>query len=200
MRWIFEPSPPESLLLNPGLALAEAGRHFGLFLKIRYRAVEPFGALERRRGGRRSRPTNSPRRRSLRAGARSPCPRGEVDLPAKLRVIRGNPRSIPTPASARGPKPRGSFQRTGARTEPERLFETGGLRWRFPRAKSARGGDRQHRRRRRERRRLSRRARAEGRRGGRGDHPGGGENLPQRRAGRAPGDASFARSPSGHSA
>lgn len=29
---------------------------------------------------------------------------------------------------------RGSFARLGARTEPERLFETGGLRWRFPRS------------------------------------------------------------------
>jgi urease accessory protein len=29
---------------------------------------------------------------------------------------------------------RGSFARVGARTEPERLFETGGLRWRFPRS------------------------------------------------------------------
>ena len=31
---------------------------------------------------------------------------------------------------------RGSFVRVGARTEPERLFETGGLRWRFPRSSS----------------------------------------------------------------
>jgi urease accessory protein len=29
---------------------------------------------------------------------------------------------------------RGSFVRLGDRTEPERLFETGGLRWRFPRS------------------------------------------------------------------
>jgi urease accessory protein len=29
---------------------------------------------------------------------------------------------------------RGSFARVGGRTEPERLFETGGLRWRFPRS------------------------------------------------------------------
>jgi urease accessory protein len=29
---------------------------------------------------------------------------------------------------------RGSFVRIGERTEPERLFETGGLRWRFPRS------------------------------------------------------------------
>jgi urease accessory protein len=31
---------------------------------------------------------------------------------------------------------RGSFVRIGARTEPQRLFETGGLRWRFPRSSS----------------------------------------------------------------
>ena len=29
-----------------------------------------------------------------------------------------------------------SFARVGARTEPARLFETGGLRWRFPRSSS----------------------------------------------------------------
>ena len=29
---------------------------------------------------------------------------------------------------------RGSFARVGTRTEPARLFETGGLRWRFPRS------------------------------------------------------------------
>ena len=31
---------------------------------------------------------------------------------------------------------RGSFARVGGRTEPARLFETGGLRWRFPRSSS----------------------------------------------------------------
>ena len=31
---------------------------------------------------------------------------------------------------------RGAFARVGARTEPQRLFETGGLRWRFPRSSS----------------------------------------------------------------
>ena len=31
---------------------------------------------------------------------------------------------------------RGSFVRVGERTEAERLFETGGLRWRFPRSSS----------------------------------------------------------------
>ena len=32
---------------------------------------------------------------------------------------------------------RATFARFGARTEPQRLFETGGLRWRFPRARAA---------------------------------------------------------------
>ena len=32
---------------------------------------------------------------------------------------------------------RATFARFGARTEPQRLFETGGLRWRFPRARTA---------------------------------------------------------------
>jgi urease accessory protein len=36
---------------------------------------------------------------------------------------------------ARG-EARASFARVGTRTEPERLFETGGLRWRFPRSSS----------------------------------------------------------------
>jgi urease accessory protein len=36
---------------------------------------------------------------------------------------------------ARG-EARASFARVGAHTEPERLFETGGLRWRFPRSSS----------------------------------------------------------------
>ena len=51
IRWIFEPSPPESLFAAPGLALAEAGRRYDLILKMRYRSVEPLGALERRRAG-----------------------------------------------------------------------------------------------------------------------------------------------------
>jgi urease accessory protein len=48
-----------------------------------------------------------------------------------------------TPAPVEGQPParqraraelRASFARVGARTEPQRLFETGGLRWRFPRS------------------------------------------------------------------
>jgi urease accessory protein len=49
----------------------------------------------------------------------------------------------PTPVEPRGEpanrqraraEARGSFARVGERTEPDRLFETGGLRWRFPRS------------------------------------------------------------------
>ena len=52
IRWIFEPAPDESLFRKPGLALGEAGRNFGLYLQVRYRSVEPVGALTRRRDGR----------------------------------------------------------------------------------------------------------------------------------------------------
>ena len=42
------------------------------------------------------------------------------------------------PRGASGPKPRRArrFARAGDRTEPRKLFETGGLRWRFPRSTS----------------------------------------------------------------
>ena len=51
---------------------------------------------------------------------------------------------IVTDAAAPGPRrpqraaaeARASFARVGERTEPERIFETGGLRWRFPRSSS----------------------------------------------------------------
>ena len=51
MRWIFEPQPTESLFAAPGLALGEPGRHFDLFMKLRYREVEPVGLLHRRLPG-----------------------------------------------------------------------------------------------------------------------------------------------------
>src|SRR5271165_5643306 len=49
------------------------------------------------------------------------------------------PRAVEAPGDARARQradahARASFARAGARTEPERLFETGGLRWRFPRS------------------------------------------------------------------
>ena len=78
---------------------------------------------------------------------------------------------------------RGSFVRVGARTEPARLFETGGLRWRFPRSSSpceaaivntgggVAGGDS-----------YVREPDLRRRRRGRGDDAFGGADLPQPRA------------------
>jgi urease accessory protein len=42
------------------------------------------------------------------------------------------PRGDPAVRQRARAEARASFARVGARTEPERLFETGGLRWRFP--------------------------------------------------------------------
>ena len=137
IRWIFAPSPAESLFAAPGLAIAEAGRRFDLVLKMRYRHVEPVGTIARRRAGRPVRDLRAlPRRR--------PVPR-----PCSIRPARA-PRSIfsgtagrdrrrrRSPRVASGPRPRRGrrFSRAGGRTEPSSLFETGGLRWRFPRSKS----------------------------------------------------------------
>ena len=44
------------------------------------------------------------------------------------------PRADPAPRQRASAEARGSFVRVGERTEPKRLFETGGLRWRFPRS------------------------------------------------------------------
>jgi urease accessory protein len=52
-----------------------------------------------------------------------------MDLPAPV-----EPRSGPANRQRARAEARGSFARIGERTEPERLFETGGLRWRFPRS------------------------------------------------------------------
>jgi urease accessory protein len=46
------------------------------------------------------------------------------------------PRGDPVRRQRARAEARASFARVGARTEPERLFETGGLRWRFPRSSS----------------------------------------------------------------
>jgi urease accessory protein len=46
------------------------------------------------------------------------------------------PRGDPALRQRARAEARASFARVGARTEPERLFETGGLRWRFPRSSS----------------------------------------------------------------
>ncbi len=45
-------------------------------------------------------------------------------------------RGEPTSRQRARAEARASFARVGARTEPQRLFETGGLRWRFPRSSS----------------------------------------------------------------
>ncbi len=46
------------------------------------------------------------------------------------------PRGDPAKRQRARAEAHGSFARVGARTEPARLFETGGLRWRFPRSSS----------------------------------------------------------------
>jgi urease accessory protein len=46
------------------------------------------------------------------------------------------PRGAPAGRQRARAEARGAFTRVGMRTEPERLFETGGLRWRFPRSSS----------------------------------------------------------------
>ena len=52
IRWIFEPSPPESLFASPGVAITGSGPWFEFMLKKRFRSVESIGAIERRRAGR----------------------------------------------------------------------------------------------------------------------------------------------------
>ena len=46
------------------------------------------------------------------------------------------PREAPASRQRARAEARAAFARVGARTEPARLFETGGLRWRFPRSSS----------------------------------------------------------------
>jgi hypothetical protein len=81
MRWIFEAQPPESLFTAPGLALGESGRHFDLILKMRFRAVEPAGLLQRRQAGGTLEAYELYRVADPYAPVMDPvCPRGEVDL------------------------------------------------------------------------------------------------------------------------
>jgi hypothetical protein len=81
MRWIFEGQPPESLFTAPGLALGEPGRHFDLILKMRFRAVEPAGLLQRRQAGGTLEAYELYRVADPYAPVMDPvCPRGEVDL------------------------------------------------------------------------------------------------------------------------
>ena len=84
IRWIFEPSPPESLFAGPGLALAEAGRRFDLILRMRFRSVAPSGVLVRRRAGQPIQAYELYRVTDPYAPVLDlPCPRGEVDLQRK---------------------------------------------------------------------------------------------------------------------
>jgi hypothetical protein len=81
MRWIFEAQPPESLFTAPGLALGEPGRRFDLILKMRFRAVEPAGLLQRRQAGGTLEAYELYRVADPYAPVMDPvCPRGEVDL------------------------------------------------------------------------------------------------------------------------
>jgi 4-amino-4-deoxy-L-arabinose transferase-like glycosyltransferase len=81
IRWIFEPSPPESLFAWPGLALAEAGRRYDLVLRMRFRTVEPAGRLERRRAGQPIQAYELYRVADPYAPVLDPpCPSAEVDL------------------------------------------------------------------------------------------------------------------------
>ena len=86
IRWVFAPSPPESLFARPGLALAEAGRRYDLALKMRFRRVEPIGGLERRRAGQPIQTYELYRVAEAYAPVLDPpCPSGEVDLERKCR-------------------------------------------------------------------------------------------------------------------
>jgi 4-amino-4-deoxy-L-arabinose transferase-like glycosyltransferase len=81
IRWIFEPSPPETLFSRPGLALGEAGRRFDLILGMRFRKVEAAGVVERRGGGGTVETYELYRVADPYAPVLdSVCPRGEVDL------------------------------------------------------------------------------------------------------------------------
>ena len=86
IRWIFEPSPPETLFAAPGLAIAEAGRRFDLVLKMRYGSVEPAGTIERRRAGRAVQRYELFRVADPTAPVLDPpCPSAEVDLQRNCR-------------------------------------------------------------------------------------------------------------------
>jgi hypothetical protein len=81
MRWIFEPQPSESLFAARGLALGESGRHFDLFMKMRFRTVEPAGHLQRHQPGGALETYELYRVADPYAPVLDPvCPRGEVNL------------------------------------------------------------------------------------------------------------------------
>lgn len=80
-RWIFEPHPAETEFAAPGLALGEPGRHFDLFMKMRFHDVEPAGLLQRRLPGGAVEAYELYRVADPYAPVLDPiCPRGEVNL------------------------------------------------------------------------------------------------------------------------
>ncbi len=185
----------DACLPRPGVAIAEAGR------LVRARAQD---ALSFRRAGRNDRasPQQAARSRLTNSSASPtlapPCsnrparaPRSNSSGTAGRDRRTGRP---PRPASGRRPWARAAFARAGARTEPSRLFETGGLRWRFPRSTDpceavivntgggVAAGDSYE---------IALDARR--RRRGRSDHHGGGKDLPQRRPVRPHRDRADAR-------
>ncbi len=86
IRWIFAPSPAESLFAAPSLAIAEAGRRYDLVLKMRYRHVEPVGTIARRRAGRPVQTYELFRVADPTAPVLDPpCPSAEVDLQRNCR-------------------------------------------------------------------------------------------------------------------
>ena len=93
------------------------------------------GTIERRRAGRAIETYELYRVADPYApGARSALPERRGRPRAELPAVTGATQSAPARGSARWPKRARRFARAGARTEPSRLFETGGLRWRFPRS------------------------------------------------------------------
>ena len=95
MRWIFEPHPPETLLAAPGLALGEPDRHFDLFMKQRFRKVEPAGLLQRRQAGGTLEAYELYRVADPYGPVLDPvCPRGDVNLQRQCATSRREGRSI----------------------------------------------------------------------------------------------------------
>ena len=105
MRWIFEPTPPETLFAAPGLALGERGRRIRPDPEDALphgRACRPHGAAPRRRNGRSLRAL--PGRRSDRPGARSRLSARRGRSGASMPIVTAPPRSIRAGPSARRPR------------------------------------------------------------------------------------------------
>ena len=114
MRWIFAPSPPETLFAAPGLAIAEAGRRFDLVLGMRFRKVEPAGMVERRRAGRAVQSYELFRVADpYRAGARSALPARRGRSSAEMPAVTGKPASISRGRQRAEAEARAPFARVG---------------------------------------------------------------------------------------